>query len=129
MEISHIEGAVTAEARSGNIELRDVSGEVHITAHTGTVSIESAKAGVRAHAHTGAIRYHGRVCGDFDIKANTGLIHLAVDPDFPFFVDAESNLGSVRSDLPPRRGGGRPNGSGPKVRLRTHTGAIRLTRA
>jgi hypothetical protein len=58
------------------------------------------------------------------------MIHLAVDPGFPFFIDAESDLGAVRSDLPPRRGGGgSPNGAGPKVRLRTHTGAIRLTRA
>ena len=47
----------------------------------------------------------------------------------PFFIDAESQVGTVRSDLPPRRGGAGPSdGSGPKVRLRTGAGAIRLTR-
>jgi len=66
---------------------------------------------------------------DADGRLHLGLIHLAVDPDYPFFVDAESDIGAVRSDLPPRRAGGAPNGTGPKVRLRTHTGAIRLTRA
>ena len=68
------------------------------------------------------------MAGDIDMRAHTGLIHLAVDPAAPFFIDAESDLGAVRSDLPPRSGGA-SNGTGPKVRLRTHTGAIRLTRA
>jgi hypothetical protein len=85
---------------------------------------------VRAQARTGAIRYRGKVLADMDMRAHAGLIHMAVDPEYPFFVDAESDVGVVRSELPPRRGGGGPaHGAGPKVRLRTHAGAIKLTRA
>lgn len=130
IEVSHVSGAATIEARSGAAEVRDIGGELRVATHTGAISIEDARARVRAQAHTGAIRYHGKVVADMDMKAHTGLIHLSVDPAFPFFVDAESDLGAVRSDLPSRRGaGGSANGAGPKVRLRTHTGAIRLTRA
>jgi DUF4097 and DUF4098 domain-containing protein YvlB len=129
IEIGHVTGTVTAEARSGMLEVRDVGGEVKVTAHTGSVVIDDAHAAVLARAHTGMIRYHGAVRGDFDMKSQTGLIHLSVDPDKPFYLDAESAIGNVQSDLPPRRGGGGPNGTGPKVRLRTHTGMIKLTRA
>lgn len=146
LTIERVRGDVTAEARSGRIEVRgvtgkasiqsrsgateihEIGGDVDISAHTGSVTIDGAHGQVRARAHTGAIRYRGKVEDDIDMKAQTGLIHLAVDPAQPFFVDAESEIGSVRSDLPPRRGDASANGSGPKVRLRTHTGAIRLTR-
>jgi hypothetical protein len=130
VEVNHAAGSVTVEARSGTAEVRDVGGELRVGTHTGGINIEDARARVRAEAKTGTIRYHGKVVADMDMKAHTGLIHLSVDPDYPFFIDAESSLGTVRSDLPPRRGtGASPNGAGPKVRLRTHTGAIKLTRA
>ena len=129
LEVGHVSGAATVAARSGALDVREIGGDLRVTAHTGSITIENARARVKAEAHTGAIRYRGRVAGDIDMRAHTGLIHLAVDPASPFFVDAESDLGAVRSDLPPRSGGGAQNGAGPKVRLRTHTGAIRLSRA
>lgn len=129
LEIGQVTGAATASARSGALDLREIGGELSASAHTGSITIENARARIKAEAHTGAIRYRGRVAGDIDMTAHTGLIHLAVDPATPFFIDAESDLGAVRSDLPPRTGAAATNGTGPKVRLRTHTGAIRLTRA
>jgi len=129
IDLRAVEGAVTLTCRSGTIEAREVSGDVSVIAHTGSAMVESAGGNVHARSHTGTLRYYGKVQGDFDFKAQTGSILLSVDPDFPFFVDAESAIGSVRSDLPPRRGpAASPNGEGPKVRLRTHTGSIRLTR-
>jgi hypothetical protein len=123
-----VAGSVEARARSGSIELRDIDGDLRVRAHTGSVSIDGAHARVNAETHTGALRLRGRVEGDVEMKAHTGLIHLSVDPAYPFFIDAESDLGTVRSDLPPRRNGSGPAPGGPKVRLRTHTGAIRLSR-
>jgi hypothetical protein len=128
IDVRSVEGPASLQTRSGTIEARDITGDVEVRAHTGAILIENARARVYAHTHTGAVRYQGRVEGDFDVKAHTGAILLAVDPAQPFFIDAESSLGVVRSELPPRRGGGASDGAGPKVRLRTHTGAIRLTR-
>jgi len=130
IELRHVTGRATVEAKSGAADARDVGGDLRVSTHTGAISIEDARARVRANAHTGAIRYRGRIAADMDMVAHTGLIQLAVDPAFPFFLDAESDVGVVRSDLPPRRGAAAPaDGTGPKVRLRTHTGMIRLTRA
>lgn len=129
IEVREVSGSATLEARSGAADVANVGGALRVSTHTGAITIAGAGGPVRAQAHTGAIRFRGRVAGDLDMKAHTGLIHLAVDPDYPFFLDAESHLGSVRSELPPRKGGRPGGGDGPKVRLRTHTGSIRLTRA
>jgi len=129
VEVVKVSGNATIEAKSGACDIRDVTGDIEIKAHTGSISIDDAHARVKAEAHTGAIRYRGEIRGDFDIRAHTGFIQLAVDTTRPFFIDAESHAGVVRSDLPSRRGTGPANGEGPRVRLRTHTGAIRLTRA
>jgi DUF4097 and DUF4098 domain-containing protein YvlB len=128
IEVHNVSGKATLQCRSGATDVRDIGGVLDVQAHTGPVIIDAAHADVRVRAHTGMIRYQGKVEGDMDLKTQTGLIHLAVDPEHPFFIDAESQIGNVRSDLPPRRGGASSNGTGAKVRLRTHTGAIRLTR-
>ena len=132
IDVAHVSGTVTVEARSGATDLRDIGGELKVTSHTGSLSIDDARGPVKALGHTGAIRYRGRVLADVELRAHTGLIQMAVDPQYPFFIDAESDVGTVHSDLPPRRGGapvGRDGAPAPKVRLRTHTGTIRLTRA
>ena len=129
IDIRNVAGKVVVQSRSGAIELREVAGEIEARGHTGPVTIENAHSGVRAGAHTGSVRYTGRIEGDVSITAHTGSITLAVDPAQPFFLDAESDTGTVRSELPPRRGdSAAPPADGHKVRLRTHTGSIRITR-
>jgi DUF4097 and DUF4098 domain-containing protein YvlB len=129
VDVRNVSGKVEAQSRSGAIELREVAGEIEARGHTGPVNIENAHSGVRAGAHTGSVRYTGRIEGDVSIAAHTGSITLAVDPTQAFFLEAESDNGTVRSELPPRRGdSASPLPDGHKVRLRTHTGSIRITR-
>ena len=129
VRIKGVSGTLAVEARSGGIEIEDVGGDVRLLSRAGAVSIANARARLYARTRAGSTRYRGRVAGDFDIEAHAGSITLAVDPDYPFFIDAESHVGSVRSDLPPRRNGATPSEGGPRVRLRTHAGSIRITRA
>ena len=129
VRIKGVSGTLAVEARSGGIEIEDVGGDVRLLSRAGAVSIANARARLYARTRAGSTRYRGRVAGDFDIEAHAGSITLAVDPDYPFFIDAESHVGSVRSDLPPRRNGATPAEGGPRVRLRTHAGSIRITRA
>lgn len=131
IEARRIDGKLGVQSRSGSIEVREVTGDVEIKAHTGSIAIEGARAGVAARAQTGAVRCTGRVGGDITLSAHTGSVTLAVDPSGPpFFLDAESDVGSVRSELPPRRGNAAaPAEGGARVRLRTHTGSIRITRS
>ena len=84
---------------------------------------------MQAKSRAGSVRFKGAVHGDVDIEAHAGSIVFAVDPAFPFYIDAESHGGSVRSDLPPRAKGDAPQAGGPRVRLRTRAGSIRITAA
>lgn len=128
IEARDIGGALVAQSRSGAVEARAVAGGVTATTHTGTIVVEDVRSAARLRTHTGAIRYLGTVLADLEAEAHTGMIQLAVDTQRPFFLDAESRLGVVTSDLPPRRAGAAADGAGPRVRLRTQTGAIRITR-
>ena len=127
IRVDGVSGAVTTDSRSGVVDLSRIGGALRVLARSGSVSIEQAGGPVHVRSRSGVCRYRGAVCGDFDIEVATGPITLAVDPERPFFVDAESRVGPVTSDLPPRRGGAGPAAGGPKVRLRTHTGPIRIT--
>jgi DUF4097 and DUF4098 domain-containing protein YvlB len=144
--VERVAGNVSADARSGKVRLREISGNVEVEARSGSMEIEGIGGGLRlsssagsvtvshvagklhARSRAGSFRYRGRVCDHMDIEAHAGSITLAVDPDYPFFLDAESHHGSVRSDLPPRRSGAAPSDGGPKVKLRSRAGSIRLTR-
>ncbi|MDE3096797.1 MAG: DUF4097 family beta strand repeat protein [Chloroflexota bacterium] len=129
IRVAEVAGPVTVDSRSGAVELTRVEGDLRVNVRTGAVTIGDAGGAVYVRSRCGMVRYRGAVRGDFDIEVGTGPITLAVDPEKPFFIDAESRVGPVVSDLPPRRRGEAPAAGGPKVRLRTQTGPIRLTRA
>lgn len=126
--VNHIRGDVEIDARSGTVEVLDIEGGLSIVSRSGSVSIDDVRGRMNVKSRAGSTRYRGKVLGDVEMEALAGSITMAVDPDFPFFVDAESYGGSVRSDLPPRRNGAGPAAGGPKVRLRTRAGSIRLSR-
>ena len=129
LRVRGVEGPVTVESRSGTCEIIDITGEVRLTARSGSLAMENIDGRLQARSHAGAVRYRGVVSDDMEIEAHAGSITFAVDPASLFFIDASSDVGSVRSDLPPRGKGAAPPEGGPKVRLRTRAGSIRLTRA
>jgi DUF4097 and DUF4098 domain-containing protein YvlB len=126
--VNHVQGTVEIDARSGSVEVQDVGGDLKVSARSGSINIDDVRGRMSLKARAGSARYRGKVLGDMDVEALAGSITLAVDPAYPFFVDAESAGGSVRSDLPPRRNGAGPTEGGPKVRLRTRAGSIRLSK-
>jgi DUF4097 and DUF4098 domain-containing protein YvlB len=129
LRLREIAGTAQLDARSGTIEVDSITGALRVTARSGSVNIDEACGTVHVRAHAGSVKLKGAVRDDVDIEANAGSITLAVDPAWPFFIDAESTVGSVSSDVAPRRGGAAPEDGGPKVRLRTRAGSIRITRA
>jgi DUF4097 and DUF4098 domain-containing protein YvlB len=126
--LNHVRGMVEIDSRSGTVELGDIEGNVKVASRSGSVNIDDVRGAISVKSRAGSTRYRGKVLADVEMEALAGSITLAVDPAFPFFVDAESHGGSVRSDLPPRGNGAGPSDGGPKVRLRTRAGSIRLTR-
>jgi hypothetical protein len=127
LRVREVNGNVSAESRSGTADIEGVDGDLRVMSRSGALNVDGVTGKLYARARAGSVRYRGRVLDDVDIEAHAGSIVFAVDPDFPFFIDAESHVGGVHSELPPRRNGAAPGG-GPKVRLRTHAGSIRLVR-
>lgn len=128
LRIRDVRGCLQIESRSGSIELDGVAGDVRASARSGSVNIDNLDGKLQLRAHAGSVRFRGRVTDDVEIEANAGSITFAIDPAFPFYVEAESAVGSVSSDLPPRRERPGDGDGGPRVRLRTRAGSIRLTR-
>lgn len=127
VQIEHAGGAVEVESGTGRIVIERAKGDVRALTTTGAISVADAGGRVHLEATTGAVRYRGAVCGDMNVRVTTGAITLEVDPERPFFLDAETVTGRITSDLQPRRERG-PAGAAPTVRLRAVTGAIHIKR-
>ncbi|HXF52185.1 MAG TPA: DUF4097 family beta strand repeat-containing protein [Dehalococcoidia bacterium] len=127
VQVEGTDGDVDIESRTGRIVIERAQGDVRAVTTTGAISVAEAGGRVHLEATTGAVRYRGAVLGDIDIRVTTGAITLEIDPDRPFFLDAETVTGRIASDLRPRREGAPPAGA-PSVRLRAVTGAITIKR-
>jgi DUF4097 and DUF4098 domain-containing protein YvlB len=127
VQVEEAGGGVQVESRTGRIAIERARGDVRAGTTTGAIVVSDAGARVHLEATTGAVRYRGAVCGDMEIRVTTGAITLEVDPERPFFLDAETVTGKISSDLQPRREGAPPAGA-PSVRLRAVTGAIHIKR-
>jgi hypothetical protein len=121
-------GNATIISRSGSIHLEDIGGSVRLDSRSGSVTALGIGGGLHARARSGSIRYEGPVRDAFDIEAMSGSVLLAVDRDSVFLLDAEALSGMVSCDFPLRRpareGAGGP--TGPTLRVRTHSGSIRI---
>lgn len=127
ISIDRVGGRVDAAAESGRIDVNEVRGSARLRSASGRLTLTWARA-AELRTVSGAIRFASPVLGDVTAEAVSGAIQVDVDPGRPFFIDAESQSGSVRSDLPPRAGAPPAPGSAPTVRLRTVSGSIRIGR-
>jgi hypothetical protein len=127
IEIRRTRGPLSVESRTGRVDLRDVQGEVTCVNRTGAIQARDCSGPFHITTHTGSVTYEGDVSADGAIEVHTGTIRLAVPGDAAFFLDAASSRGSVRSDVAVDEARGEPPADAPTVRLRAHTGSIRVT--
>lgn len=127
VRVEQVGGSLTAQSASGRIDAARVAGDARLGTASGRLSLSASGGKVQLTTVSGSARFRGRVCGDVAIETVSGAIDVDVDPRTPFYLDAETRSGSIRSDLPPRRSGPPPEGA-PTVRLRTLSGAIRIGR-
>ncbi|MBI3965657.1 MAG: DUF4097 family beta strand repeat protein [Chloroflexi bacterium] len=123
------------DAATGVVTLSEVTGRLDVKSVGGRVAISKAAAnGVTIHAGTGAVTFSGTLSGDAPSSISTvsGPIGLALPADAAFRLDAATNGGRIRSDLPvtgatstdPRRLVGAVNGGTVPLELRAGTGNI-----
>lgn len=132
VQVRRCGGDLTVHSRSGSLRIEEVGGSLKAECRSGSFAIAGVGGGLTVRARSGSLRYEGPVRGPFDIEARSGSIVLAVDRESRFFLDAETAHGSIRSDLPVRRGppGRTASGeTGHRVRIRTRSGSIRITQS
>lgn len=145
-EVRNVNGKVTIDSRSGKVELEGVTGDVRIQARSGVAMVRSVRGSVtlstrsgkmqlediggaiEATGHSGMFEYRGRVNQSISVELQSGAVRLGVTSDSSFYMDAETRVGSIRSELPVNYLK-EPEPGAPTVRVRTHAGSIRIVTA
>lgn len=126
------------DTSGGSITVGHIAGPADISTSGGSIAIESVEQKVRAHTSGGSIRagITGPLKDDCSLSTSGGGIHVVVDKNASFNLDAETSGGTVNadgltitlSDANKRRSklAGAVNGGGPELKLRTSGGSIRV---
>jgi len=114
--VAGFEGTLELETTNGNIEARHVAGAVRAETTNGGVDVELF-----------------RLDGDLSLASTNGGLTVRLPRDVRATVDAGTTNGTVRTDLPvtaettgSRHLRGTLNGGGPRLRLSTTNGGIRI---
>lgn len=125
LEIEDVQGHLTLRSRSGSVIVRDVTGELTLDGRSGRIQLEDVRGPVHVRSRAGSVELRGRIQWPVDIEIQSGSVKLAVTRDSAFFMDAETQHGSIRSELPVDYLD-RPPAEAPTVRVRTQSGAVRV---
>ncbi len=136
IDVERLNGQIQARTTNGNVHLEGVGGTAECATTNGNITIEEARGWVDAQTTNGSIRatlleFDGR---DMDLHTTNGGITLSLPGNVGVNLDASTTNGSVRSDLPitvsgkisKRRVSGEVNGGGPRIKLKTTNGSIKL---
>jgi hypothetical protein len=154
IEVSGCEGKIEIETSGGRIEATGGSGSLRATTSGGTIKIENFNGDANVESAGGQLalaNVHGKldaetaggfisaklpspVVGDVRLETGAGAIEVIVPHDAALTIDAETSIGSVRSDLPiasRTRGDndgikGTINGGGKSLHLRSGAGSISI---
>jgi hypothetical protein len=121
-----VEGAGEAELDSTNgaITLSDVAGHARAEAKNGSITGESVGGSFSARTRNGLVRYRGNIGAGITLESDTGGLRVALPETSRFELDAETDVGSVRSEFEVRDVRPEAADASPQVRLRTKTGGI-----
>jgi hypothetical protein len=119
IRVSNITEKIKAKTDVGQITCKEISGDIDLRADVGTVKVVYSKTAPAA-------------C-NANITTNVGGIDLTTPPNFSAAVDADTDVGSIRTDLPLTVKGkigkslhGKIGAGEGKLYLRTDVGSIRI---
>lgn len=127
LQVERVGGSLEAQSHSGRLTAAEIAGDVRLEAKSGSVTLSGAGGGAVLRTISGSVTFRGAVLGSLEVTAVSGSITLDVDPQRPFFIEAESASGAIHSGLSAREGGPPPAGA-PTVRARTTSGSIHINR-
>jgi hypothetical protein len=130
-----VAGAFKGSTGSGSIEMSQTApGDVKVSTGSGSTSLTGVIGALRANAGSGRITVEGRMAGDWDLDTGSGSVRVTLPADAAFDIEAESNSGSIDIDHPltvqgrisERRITGEVRGGGPRLKIDTGSGGVRV---
>jgi Toastrack DUF4097 len=156
VDISDLSGYVDGETGAGNIRVGEIDGDVSVRAGSGNIHIEGVTGGLEVQsgagnidlgfvggeteATTGAGNIIARIVrqprDDSRLESGAGNVTVYLDDNIGMTVDAKSSVGSADCDFGlevagrwmSKSFGGRVNGGGPDLTLRSGVGNVSLLR-
>jgi ferric-dicitrate binding protein FerR (iron transport regulator) len=134
IEAEEIGGDLEAETSGGSIEVREIDGRVDVRTSGGSLKVHDVDGAVRARTSGGTISVRFSGAPEGDVETSGGWIEVEYPEGDGFDLNAESSGGPVELDerselegkIEPHKVRAEVNGGGPKLRLRTSGGYIRL---
>lgn len=126
---------VRLDTSGGSIRVGEVVGDLKATTSGGSIRIDGVGGRVEASTSGGSVkaRLTSQPTQDCSLSTSGGTVTLYIDPALALDIDARSSSGGVRSDLAidgqtsdKRRLRGSINGGGPKMRLHSSGGGVRI---
>lgn len=134
LEIVHVDGDVRVKTSGGNITLRDVFGDVAAKSSGGELELDGVDGAVDLRASGGSTSVVFLGDPEGEIKGSGGSIEVFVRADARFELDAKSSGGGIEVEIPlepvyersQHVFAGSYGGGGPKLKLRSTGGGIRI---
>ena len=126
-----IGGNAQFNAVSGDAVLERVGGRLRANAVSGDVTVREASGAVKVDSVSGDVQLDSVEAGDVEFNSISGDLHVAIKRGSRVGVDATAVNGDLDSDIELGPGEGAAGGDGPLVKLRARTisGDLRITRA
>ncbi len=130
-----IAGAFEADTGSGSVYLLQTApGDVWVDTGSGSSELRGVVGAVHVDSGSGRITVEGRQEGPWKLDAGSGAVSVDLPDDASFYLDAESNSGSIVVDHPlsadskksRKHVRGDVRDGGPLLRIDTGSGAIRV---
>ena len=134
ISIDEVAGDVLARTSGGGIRVSEVAGRVEVRTSGGSIQVHDIAGSVHARTSGGGISARFLDVPEGDLETSGGSIEAEVPEDMGFDLDASTSGGRVRveheialiGEIDSSRVTGRINGGGPKLRLKTSGGSVRV---
>lgn len=134
ISIDNLTGNIDANTSGGSIFVGKVNGDVDLHTSGGSITTDEVKGGINAHTSGGSIEvvFAEQLVDDATLTTSGGSITAYLIEGIEIDLDASTSGGRVRSDFDvngrtsKKSIRGEINGGGPRLKLRTSGGSVRI---
>ncbi|MFJ6696572.1 DUF4097 family beta strand repeat-containing protein [Streptomyces sp. NPDC091272] len=128
IRLGTVGGTGTVKSSNGDIRVDDITGALNLRVANGNVTVGRARSAVTSRTANGGVRLDEVIRGKVTVETSAGNIEVGVRDGSAAWLDVNSTLGRVETDLADADGPG-DAGETVEVRARTTIGSITVRRA